>query len=178
MFVDNAAEAGTDLSLALTRLKREQQNRLKLIGHDGQTSLRDCTVWLWTTTHVFHIDQVVSEGTTMGINGNQRLMQTVIFLNSDLHELACLVFKSKFIGRFFSCFQLNSGQSESSFVILCHQIFGRNNEETLLGEFDHIGPHHTHINGVMLGPRWMDLMDLAFHRHDSSQSCLCWLLRH
>ena len=63
-------------------------------------------------------------------------------------------------------------------MILCHQIFARNNEETLLGEFDHIGPHHTHINGVMLGPRWMDLMDLAFHRHDSSQSCLCWLLRH
>ena len=24
----------------------------------------------------------------------------------------------------------------------------------------------------------MGLMDLAFHRHDSSQSCLCWLLRH
>ena len=41
-----AAEAGTDLSL--TRLKQQQQqqqqNRLRLIEHDGQTSLKDCTV--------------------------------------------------------------------------------------------------------------------------------------
>ena len=61
-----SSRGGTDLSL--TRLKQQQQqqqNRLKLIEHDGQTSLKDCTVWLWTT-HVFHIYQVVSESTTVG----------------------------------------------------------------------------------------------------------------
>ena len=60
---DNAAEAGTDLSLALTRLSisGRRWHRLELIGHDGgQTCVRDCTdVWptvacvLWRTTHVF-----------------------------------------------------------------------------------------------------------------------------
>ena len=52
MFDNVAAEAGTDLSLTRLKQQQQQQNRLKLIGHDGQTSLRDCTVWLWTR-HMF-----------------------------------------------------------------------------------------------------------------------------
>ena len=39
-----AAEAGTDLSLTRLKQQQQQQNRLRLIEHDGQTSLKDCTV--------------------------------------------------------------------------------------------------------------------------------------
>ena len=59
---DNAAEAGTDLSLTRLKQQQQQQNRLKLIGHDGQTSLKDCTVWLWTR-HMFS-----HRSSTVGIN--------------------------------------------------------------------------------------------------------------